>query len=227
MTLYLCILLESYLMGSVPFGLLISTIIYKRDLRKYGSGNIGTTNAMRTLGFSGGALTFFLDTLKGYLAGLFALLLIAGFAGIPLGQFAWLCITPALAPAQNASAIGVAVLGATLGHVFSPWLKFKGGKGVAVAAGCLFVWFGWLPGAIELVIFAVVVLTSRYVSLGSLVAAGACPVIAAICFWGNWTALACGLLTFAVIAWAHRENIQRLLSGTERRVGSSREKATS
>lgn len=225
MVLALCIFLEAYVLGSVPFGLLISKLIYRLDLRKYGSGNIGTTNAMRILGFWGGAGTFVLDTLKGYAAGVLALVFVALSAGTDVGAFVWLSITPAVAPAQNALWVGVAVFGGTVGHVFSPWLGFKGGKGVAVAAGCLFVWFGWLVGAVELGIFALTVVLSKYVSLGSLVATLGCPLFAMVLFWGDWAAVACGVLSCALIYWAHRENIERLLRGTERKVGKAREAA--
>ena len=222
MVLYVAIFLEAYLMGSVPFGLLISKLGYRVDLRKHGSGNIGTTNAMRTLGFKGGALTFFLDTLKGYLAGFVALVFVAAFSGQAIGAFVWANITPAFADAANALPLSVALLGATMGHIFTPWLKFKGGKGVAVAAGCLFVLFGWLPGFVEIAIFAVVVLTSKYVSVGSLCASAACPVICAIMFWGQWLTIGLCLAACVLIFWAHRENIARLRAGNERRVGQKK-----
>ena len=125
MVLYLAILLESYLMGSVPFGLIIAKVGYQKDLRKYGSGNIGTTNAMRTLGFSGGALTFFLDTVKGYLGGLIALILVGIFAGGHVWPFVWASITAPVAPLANALPVATALLGGVLGHLFSPWLKFR------------------------------------------------------------------------------------------------------
>ena len=222
MVLYLAILLESYLMGSVPFGLIIAKVGYQKDLRKYGSGNIGTTNAMRTLGFSGGALTFFLDTVKGYLGGLFALILLGIFAGGHVWPFVWESITAPVAPIANALPSATALLGGVLGHLFSPWLKFKGGKGVAVAGGCLFVLFGWLPGAIEIFIFATVVLVSKYVSLGSLCAAAACPIIGAILFWPEPVVVALCIVACVLVFWAHRENIQRLRTGTERRVGKKK-----
>ena len=219
MVMYLCIFLCAYVLGSVPFGLIISKAIYRVDLRKHGSGNIGTTNAMRTLGFSGGALTFFLDTIKGYLGGLCALILVAAFSGDPVGRFVWTSIIGPIAPLENAIPVSVALFGGVVGHLFPVWLKFKGGKGVAVAGGCLFVLFGWLPGALELVIFACVVLASKYVSLGSLCAAGACPIICAILFWRAPLAVLFAVLTCVLVFWAHRENIGRLRTGTERRVG--------
>ena len=222
MVMYACIFLAAYVLGSVPFGLIISKAIYSVDLRKHGSGNIGTTNAMRTLGFSGGALTFFLDTIKGYLGGFVALVLVAAFRGLPVGEFVWASIICPVAPLANALPVGVALLGGVVGHLFPVWLKFKGGKGVAVAGGCLFVLFGWLPGAIEIVIFAVVVLVSKYVSLGSLCAAAACTVIGMILFFDVPGAMMCCIIATALVFWAHRENIARLRSGTERRVGKKK-----
>ena len=139
MVLYASIFLAAYILGSIPFGLIISKAVYRVDLRKHGSGNIGTTNAMRTLGFSGGALTFFLDTIKGYLGGLAALFLVGIFAGGNVGEFVWQSIIAPVAPISNAIPVGVALVGGVVGHLFPVWLKFKGGKGVAVAGGCLFV----------------------------------------------------------------------------------------
>ena len=216
---YVLIFLEAFLLGSIPFGLIIAKVGYARDLRKYGSGNIGTTNAFRILGKSGGALTFFLDTLKGYLGGLFALFLVAAFAGIEAGPFVWASITAPFAPVSNCLYTCTALLGGVAGHVFSPWLGFKGGKGVAVAGGCLFVVFGWVLGAVELAIFAGVILASKYVSLGSLCAAAACPLIACIMFWHYPVAVLMCVAACVLVFWAHRENIARLRSGTERRVG--------
>ena len=222
MVLYASIFLAAYILGSIPFGLIISKAVYRVDLRKHGSGNIGTTNAMRTLGFSGGALTFFLDTIKGYLGGLAALFLVGIFAGGNVGEFVWQSIIAPVAPISNAIPVGVALVGGVVGHLFPVWLKFKGGKGVAVAGGCLFVLFGWLPGAIEIAVFASVVLISKYVSLGSLCAAGACPVIGAILFWREPVVVVLCLVACVLVFWAHRENIQRLRTGTGRRVGKKK-----
>ena len=199
MILYLVIFFESFLIGSIPFGLLISKYGYDRDLRKYGSGNIGTTNAFRALGKIGGSLTFFLDTVKGYLGGLFALMLVAAFADGDVGGFVWQSITAPIAPAANAIPAGIALLGGVAGHVFSPWLKFKGGKGVAVAGGSLFVLFGWAFGAVELAIFGLVIVISKYVSLGSLCAALACPIIACVLFWGRPVPIVCCVIACAPI----------------------------
>ena len=142
--LYLAIFAVAFLLGSVPWGLVVSKVGYRLDLRKYGSGNIGATNALRTLGTAGGLLVFALDFLKGWLSGFAALILIAAFAGEgSIWPFVWQSLIQFIAPIENALPCGVALLGCVMGHVFSPWLGFKGGKGVACAGGCLFVLFGW------------------------------------------------------------------------------------
>jgi glycerol-3-phosphate acyltransferase PlsY len=119
-------------------------------------------------------------------------------------------------------ALSVAFWGCTWGHIFSPWLKFKGGKGIAVAVGCLFVTFGPIGAIIELLIFAVLVVTTKYVSVGSMAAALACPLLALWFFWGNWIAWAFCALTGLTVFWAHRGNLARLRAGTENRIGSKK-----
>ena len=108
------------------------------------------------------------------------------------------------------------------GHIFSPWLKFKGGKGIAVAIGCLFVTFGPIPAIIELAIFAVLVVTTKYVSVGSMAAALACPLLSLWVFWGNWIAVLFCSVTGLTVFWAHRGNLARLREGTENRIGSKK-----
>ncbi len=224
----------AFLLGSVPWGLVISKIVYKKDIRDEGSGNIGTTNAMRSLGKIGGASVFLLDFGKGLLSGFIALSVAAWivesnwdgaldvcllFIGDKIdahsamidGYFTQLCVT-------------VSFLGCVWGHIFSPWLGFKGGKGIAVAVGCLFMVFGPVGALLELSIFIVLVLLSRYVSLGSVAAAAACPFFSLYYFWGNWPAIALCTVAAITVVWAHRENIKRLMSGTERRIGDKKEK---
>ena len=116
----------------------------------------------------------------------------------------------------------VAFLGCVYGHIFSPWLKFKGGKGIAVAIGCLFVTFGVVPSIIELAIFAVLVVVTRYVSVGSMAAALACPFLALWVFWGNWPAVVFCAITGLTVFWAHRANLGRLLRGEENRIGAKK-----
>jgi glycerol-3-phosphate acyltransferase PlsY len=183
--------LVAYLIGSIPFGLILTRLLKAGDLRKIGSGNIGATNVLRT-GRRGLALaTLLLDALKGALA-------------------AWLAYRffgPDMAV--------VAGLGAVLGHCFPVWLGFRGGKGVATAAGVV---LALTPVAFLIVIavFAAVVALSRYVSLGSIVAALAVIPIA----WGLGGAQAAQLyvLIALIILLKHAGNIRRLLRGEENRL---------
>lgn len=208
----------AFLLGSVPWGVIISKLFYKRDLREYGSGNIGTTNAMRTLGKVGGVAVFVLDFGKGVGSGLI---------GWAVAQ--WLLSGPeSLSGYQVVSVMtATAFLGCTYGHIFSPWLGFKGGKGIAVAIGCLFVTFGALGSLLEILVFAVLVLTTRYVSVGSIAAGIACPIIAIVPFHGCPYAWVCCLVVGVTVVWAHRANIARLRQGTESRIGSKKKERPS
>ena len=220
-----------FLLGSVPWGVIISRVFYKRDIRQSGSGNIGSTNALRTLGKRGGAAVFLLDFGKGLASGLIALCVAnvlqnALFDGTPgalaVGYSMYL-------DGENAQLAGagviqrtclvIAFMAPTLGHIFSPWLKFKGGKGIAVAIGALFVTFGVGGALVELAVFAVVVALTRYVSAGSIAAAAVCPFIALVVYWGHPLAILGCTVTALVVIWAHRGNIQRLSRGTESKLG--------
>ena len=200
----------TFLLGSIPWGVIVSKTIYHTDIREHGSGNIGTTNAMRTMGKAGGAAVFLLDFSK----------------GLASGAIAWGCahMAPPDAAILTPALLGaVAAWGCVYGHIFSPWLSFKGGKGIAVAIGALFGTFGWIGACIELfAVFALLVILTRYVSVGSIAAAVACPFVAAVLFWGDWPAIAVYALVGATVVWAHRSNIARLASGTESRIGSKK-----
>ena len=147
MIAFIATFIVAFLLGSVPWGLVISKIFYGKDLRNEGSGNIGTTNAIRSMGKIGGYAVFVLDFGKGLLSGFIAVWIAGAFgydeAGVHL-------------------ATAIAFFGCVYGHIFSPWLGFKGGKGIAVAIGCLFVTFGPVGAIIELAIFAVLVVTTKY-----------------------------------------------------------------
>lgn len=220
-----------FLLGSVPWGVIISRVFYKRDIRQSGSGNIGSTNALRTLGKRGGAAVFLLDFGKGLASGLVALwvanmlqnALFDGVSGaLTIGYSMYLSGEEAqLAGAGviQRTCLVIAFMAATLGHIFSPWLKFKGGKGIAVAIGALFITFGVGGALIELAVFVLVVAITRYVSAGSVAAAIACPFIALYVFWGHPLAIIGCLVTALTVIWAHRGNIQRLAKGTESKLG--------
>ncbi|MGI6105096.1 MAG: glycerol-3-phosphate 1-O-acyltransferase PlsY [Raoultibacter sp.] len=229
----------TFLLGSIPFGLIISRVFYKTDIRKHGSGNIGTTNAIRTMGKVGGFSVFLLDFGKGILSGFLGLwigqafLALRGQDAVASELFSMLApfgVGPFGDPAYFAVAftqvlLALSFFGCICGHVFSPWLKFKGGKGVAVAVGCLFITFGVVGACIELALFIVIVLVTRYVSAGSVAAALLCPFMSLLYFWGNPAAILFCSLGGLVVVWAHRENIKRLLSGTESRVGDKKKNA--
>lgn len=218
----------SFLLGSIPWGVIISKLAFHKDLRDEGSGNIGTTNAMRTLGKVGGVAVFVLDFGKGLLSGWLA----AAVFGPAAFQAAAAMIGAehpelSLWPPVGAFEVGLLCLalsfaGCTLGHIFSPWLKFHGGKGIAVAAACLWFVFGPVGFFIEIAVFALCVLVTRYVSVGSIAAAAVCPLLGLYFYWGHWVAWLIITATALVVIWAHRANIARLRAGTENRIGAKK-----
>ncbi len=216
----------TFLLGSIPWGVVISRVFYHTDLREHGSGNIGTTNAIRTMGKVGGYAVFVLDFGKGIVAGFIATAF--GVSLIPGNVLATVEFVQAFGGSDNPFTyiqqvcLAMAFLGCVLGHIFSPWLGFKGGKGIAVAIGCLFSTYGVVCFALELLIFAVIVVITKYVSAGSVAAAVACPFFALYCFWGNPVAVVLCTLAAGTVVWAHRENIARLRAGTESRIGSKK-----
>jgi glycerol-3-phosphate acyltransferase PlsY len=182
-----------YLLGSIPFGLLLTRLAGTQDLRTIGSGNIGATNVLRTGRKSLAAATLIGDMLKGTVA-----VIIGGYFGGP-------------------NAAMLAALGAFLGHLFPVWLKFKGGKGVATYLGVLLGLF-W-PGALVFaVLWLATAFTSRYSSLSALVAAFVTPIFL---WWFGHAALASlfAVLTL-LLFYTHRENIKRLQAGTEGKIGA-------
>jgi glycerol-3-phosphate acyltransferase PlsY len=187
-----------YVLGSIPFGYLLVRARSGRDVRAIGSGNIGATNVARTAGLSTGVATLVLDSAKG----LFAVWLAGQGSG------------------GNIRIMMYAGLAAILGHVFPVWLKFSGGKGVATALG-VFLMISWSAVAAAVAIFAIVVLFWRYVSLGSISAAAALPLLVYLLYAPGHappTAVTAGtLLSSVLIIVKHRKNIERLLSGTEPR----------
>jgi glycerol-3-phosphate acyltransferase PlsY len=187
-----------YLLGSIPFGYLLVRLTGGGDIRFKGSGNIGATNVARTSGWSIGVATLLLDTAKGFLAvwltehftgGNIRFMMFAGFAAI-------------------------------LGHVFPVWLKFEGGKGVATAMG-VFLAICWPALAAAVFLFLLVAVFWRYVSLASISAAAALPLLVYLLYAPGHappTAVSvCSLLAAVVVIVKHRDNIERLLAGTEPR----------
>ncbi len=220
------LLVISFLLGSIPWGVIISRVFFHTDVREHGSGNIGTTNAIRTMGKAGGYAVFALDFGKGIASG--AIASAFGLSLMPGNVLGVVAFVQAFGGADNPFAyiqqvcLAVAFLGCVMGHIFCPWLGFKGGKGIAVAVGCLFCTFGVVGAVLELVIFAVVVVVTKYVSAGSITAAVACPFFSLYFFWGNPVAFVLCTLVALTVIWAHRENIARLRAGTESKIGSKK-----
>lgn len=189
-----------YLLGSIPFGLVLTRMAGLGDVRKIGSGNIGATNVLRTGNKGLAAATLVLDALKGTAAVL---------AGHWLGSNAGDAILVSL----------LAGLAAFLGHLFPVWLGFKGGKGVATYIGVL-LGIAWQLALVFCAIWLVVAAITRYSSLSALVAAVAVPA-AAYVLAGPAVALL-GAVLSALLLWKHEANIRRLLAGQEPRIGSAK-----
>jgi glycerol-3-phosphate acyltransferase PlsY len=182
----------SYLLGSIPFGYLIVRLKTGRDVRSSGSGNIGATNVLRTTGRIAGVLTLLLDFAKGYLAVWLASRLTAG-------DPVWM------------AASAVAVL---LGHAYPVFLKFKGGKAVASTVGAFLLLTPTAIAAVTVVFVAAVAMT-RYLSLGSILAAGLFPLAVWLIAHPPFPVIFASLFAGAFIVYRHRENIRRLREGTE------------
>jgi glycerol-3-phosphate acyltransferase PlsY len=213
-TLYVIVAGVSYLLGSIPFGYLLVRIFRGEDIRQTGSGNIGATNVARTGAKGLGIATLVLDALKGALAVGLAAFVAASKYNFCDSYFPWLCIDPL-------RLMATASLTAVLGHVFPVWLRFKGGKGVATALGVFCVLF---PKAIlvALAVFILVVAVTRYVSLGSILAAIAFPVAAYFMQDADWLSLLLASGVSLIIIVKHHQNIGRLMSGTEHRFGATK-----
>ncbi len=203
---YIVCVLLCYLLGSIPIGFLAAKA-KGIDIRKVGSGNIGATNVIRTLGKRIGMGVLFGDVLKGWLA-------VAVVAEAVYLVFGSSDVRPEFKPHYDTLRI-IAGISAILGHNFTCWLGFKGGKGVATTGGVL---IAWLPLTFLAVIgiWAVVFFTTRYVSLGSIVAAVALP-IAAWQLNGRREMIIISAVVGALVIVQHRSNIRRLLAGTENR----------
>ena len=184
--------LAGYLLGSVPFGLVIARALGLGDLRAIGSGNIGATNVLRTGSKPAAAATLILDSGKGAAAVLIA----RALAGEDAGQ--------------------IAGLAAFLGHCFPVWLRFDGGKGVATFLGLLLA-LAWPVGLAACATWLVTAAVFRFSSLAALVAAALSPLWATLL--GRPEAVALSMALALVVLWRHRENVARLRAGTEPRIG--------
>lgn len=188
--IYAIAAVASFLIGSIPFGLVISRLFYGTDIRKSGSGNIGAMNALRTLGKSGAVAVLLLDAAKGIVP---AAVVIAVFRDLHLAALVAAC--------------------AVLGHCFSPWLSFKGGKGVATSFGAIFA-LSWPAGLCSVAGWLAGALSTTYSSVGSMIG----NIVAPFALWyftrDAWVT-AFGVFAAILITYTHRENIVRIREGRE------------
>ena len=198
-------LVFAYLAGSLPTGFLVARAM-RVDITQVGSGNIGATNVFRVLGKGPGALVLIVDLLKGALAVLVAPILAA-----------------AVTPTDSLALPALAALGAVLGHNYTCWLGFKGGKGVATSAGAM---AALIPPAfgVTVITWLLVFFLSRYVSMASIAAAVILPVATIFTVSGptRWPLVAFTSALAALAVWRHRANIERLKAGTELRINKSK-----
>ncbi len=195
-------IVAAYLLGSIPFGFLLVRLATGRDVRAAGSGNIGATNVLRTTGRTAGVLTLLLDAGKGYLA-------------------VWLAgrLTQNSALWTSAAALSVMT-----GHAFPVFLGFRGGKAVASCVGA-FLRLAPLPLSAALAVFVVTVAVTRYVSLGSILAAGSLPLAVWLIAHPPWPVVAAAMLAAGFMILRHKANIQRLRAGTEHMLSLGRRRA--
>jgi glycerol-3-phosphate acyltransferase PlsY len=203
MSIFVIIAIAAYLLGSIPFGYILVRAFTGADIRQTGSGNIGATNVARS-GRKGLAIaTLAFDAAKGFLAVYLVRFVVTGSA-----ERVYL-------------AASIAALCAIAGHMFPVWLKFRGGKGVATGVGAFIALAPWAV-LVTLTIFVALVVVSRYVSLGSIVAAAAFPVFVYVLYHNDpaKAMLPAIVIASALIIYRHKANIRRLLSGTEHRFGA-------
>lgn len=184
-------LLLSYLIGSIPFGLIIGKVFYHKDIRQHGSGNMGATNTFRVLGRTAGFIVTILDMFKGYIVVFFPLIFHNDVPGIIVGLFA------------------------IFGHVYSIYLKFKGGKAVATSAGVV-LGVSPLLFLIVAITFFSVLYFSKYVSLSSIIAS-IVNFIASL-FFGDWILIVISFVIMMIVVIRHRSNIKRIFSKEEPKI---------
>ncbi len=199
-------IVAGYLLGALPFGLILGRLTRGVDIREHGSRRTGATNALRTLGGRAAAFVLALDIAKGVAAVLLATTIVS--AG-PAGSAAWV-----------GAAAGFA---AVVGHIWSVFIRFTGGRGVATSGGAL---GAMAPPALLLVVLIVVLVTARwrYVSAGSVAGALAAPLLSAglaLAGLASWAAVGYALAAGLLVTWAHADNLRRLRNGTERRIGQN------
>lgn len=201
MLVYLIIIITAYLLGNISTSYIVAKRLAGVDIRTQGSGNAGSTNVLRTLGKKAGALTFIGDVLKGLIAVLIARFIAYG------------------ANLDDTTCAYIAVVAVVLGHNYPVFLGFKGGKGVATSLGSM-LGMNPLVALLCLGFFIIIVAITKYVSLGSILGIGLSPIIMMINH-NNKGVLVTLFLTISVVI-THKENIKRLLNGTERKLGQKK-----
>ncbi len=194
------VIAAAYLLGGIPFALIIGLRFYDIDVREHGSGNLGATNVFRALGAKAASATLLLDLLKGSAAVGLAYFVFSGQTEL-LREWAMIATT----------------IAAVAGHSYSPYIRFSGGKGVATAAGALLV-LTPVPWPLLLGTFIVVVLLTRMVSLGSVIIAAEYPLLCLLFYPGDWPIIGFAFGLAALVIWRHRLNIVRIVRGEESKI---------
>lgn len=187
---YAGIAIGAFALGSIPFGLVISHLFYRTDIRKAGSGNIGAMNALRTLGKTGAVAVLILDAAKGVVPALAVMLVL-----------------------HDTHLAAIVAACAVLGHCFSPWLNFKGGKGVATSFGAIFA-LSWPSGIASIAGWLIGALSTTYSSAGSMLAHAVAP-FALWYFTRDAWLTGYGVFAAILVFYTHRENIARIRTGRE------------
>ena len=194
----ICILVLSYLIGSISSSIIISKIMTGEDIRKHGSGNAGATNALRVLGKKGGILTLLGDILKTVIA---------------------ILISKVILKEDTSLAVYLSGVGAVLGHNYPVWFGFKGGKGIAVSITAI-LFADFKIGLIVLIVSLLIMATTKYVSLGSVMGAVLCILLSLILRWDDVYYILFTVIVGVLAIYRHKANIVRLLKGEENKLGS-------
>jgi glycerol-3-phosphate acyltransferase PlsY len=202
----------AYFIGSIPFGLVVGKIGYGKDIRQYGSGNLGATNTFRVLGLLPGIIVLVLDALKGVLA--------VGLASYLFPNAPTLLQHPQNTNLYHALVVVLTGMAVICGHNWSIYLRFSGGKGIATGAGALLMLVPLIV-LILLVVWAVITVITRYVSLASITIALIFPILMIILYSLNLPYILFSLAAASVVIYKHKSNIKRLLAGEESKIGES------
>lgn len=207
MATYIVVAIIAYLIGSISFSVIISKKVAGFDVREKGSGNAGSTNVLRTVGKKAAAITLLCDILKGVVAVLIALLAGKIIQGL-----------------DNALLVQLAAIFVIIGHTFPIFFKFKGGKGIATSLGVLLM-INWQIGLICLVFALLLIILTKMVSVGSIVAAVLFPVLVLfinqnyiVAESSNWSYLIFSIIVALLVIFNHRENLKRIFNGTENKI---------